>query len=111
IVGKLSQEAVLSSVFVKYRNTQFLKLNPIEFVGEFGNHDLVITDFFHGTCMSILSKVPFLSIDSEAVYSTYDSKIKSLLRSLNVPEEQYLNISGVEQEEALSRLSDRVSVL
>lgn len=97
----------IDTVFVRYPGTRFIRLDPGKFVGAFGNYDCVITDFFHGTCMSVLSKAPFVSFDSEALYSQYESKIKNLLTKLGL-EDRYVNLAAKPLEPNVSSLFQSV---
>lgn len=85
--------ADIDTVFVRYRGARYLQLDPVQFAGVFGRYDCVVTDFFHGTCMSTLSKVPFVSFDSESVYAKYESKIKNLLGKIGLLD-RYVNLTG-----------------
>lgn len=50
------------------------KLTPLEWVEVIANADLVITSYFHGTCLSIIHQTPFISVGSKE----RSSKIESL---------------------------------
>ncbi|WP_157126912.1 polysaccharide pyruvyl transferase family protein [Rhodococcus sp. p52] len=92
LISHLRDSVDINTVFIRYPGARFLQLDPIQFAGVFGQYDCVVTDFFHGTCMSTLSQVPFVSFDSEPLYSKYESKIKNLLSKLGM-EERYVNLT------------------
>jgi len=92
LISHLRDSVDIDTVFIRYSGARFLQLDPIHFAGVFGQYDCVVTDFFHGTCMSTLSQVPFISFDSEPLYSKYESKIKNLLTKLGL-EERYVNLT------------------
>ncbi len=93
LISRFHNVADIDTVFVRYSDAKFLHLTPGEYVGCFGEYDCVVTDYFHGTCMSVLNKAPFVSFDSEALYSQYESKIKNLLTKLGL-NDHYADLSG-----------------
>ncbi|MDI9940709.1 polysaccharide pyruvyl transferase family protein [Rhodococcus sp. IEGM 1351] len=93
LVSRFHNSADIDSVFIRYPGTRFLSLDPASFVRAFGAYDCVVTDFFHGTCMSVLSRAPFVSFDSEPVYSKYESKICNMLMKLGL-NGRYVNLSA-----------------
>lgn len=93
----------VKSVFIKYPRTEFLRLSPLEFVKEFSNHYIVITDFFHGTCMSIRSRANFISIDRELRYEGVTTKIGCILRMIHA-DSRYLNLVGAELDDCAARI-------
>ncbi|AWZ26450.1 hypothetical protein CEJ39_21720 [Rhodococcus pyridinivorans] len=92
LISHLRDSVDIDTVFIRYPGAGFLQLNPVQFAGIFGQYDCVVTDFFHGTCMSTLNQVPFVSFDSEPLYSKYESKIKNLLSKLGL-EDRYVNLT------------------
>lgn len=92
LVSSLGGSVDIDTVFIRYPGARFLQLDPAQFAGAFGQYDCVVTDFFHGTCMSTLSQVPFISFDSECLYSKYESKIKNLLVKLGL-QDRYVNLT------------------
>ena len=97
-------------MFVRYPGTRYLVASPTEFVGAFGSYDCVVTDFFHATCMSVLSKAPFVSFDSEPLYAVYESKINNLLAKLGLLD-RYVNIAGHRAAPSYCLLFDAVDAM
>ena len=109
IVERFGSRAQIDSVFLSHPGTRFLQLDPVAFARAFGRYRLVVTDFFHGTCMSILNHSPFVSIDHEPIYSQYESKIADLLGKLDL-KDRYLNLSGTPAADAGALLLDKVEL-
>lgn len=107
ILSRFQHSADIDTVFVRYPGSRFLQLDPGNFAGIFGSYDCVVTDFFHGTCMSVLSKVPFISFDSEPLYSMYESKISNFLTKLGL-NNRYLNLAGAARHRGSSSLLEAV---
>jgi Polysaccharide pyruvyl transferase len=99
--------ADIDTVFVRHKGAKYLSLTPFQFATVFGNYDLVVTNFFHGTCMCIRNRVPFISFDHEALAAQYESKVANIMRKLGLVD-NYINIAelgmvtGIEQLLALS---------
>lgn len=92
LISHLRDSVDVDTVFIRYSGARLLHLDPAGFASVFGQYDCVVTDFFHGTCMSILNQAPFISFDSEPLYSKYESKIKNLLAKLGL-EDRYVNLT------------------
>ncbi|TSD96224.1 polysaccharide pyruvyl transferase family protein [Gordonia rubripertincta] len=80
---RFNGRADLYSCFIRQDNSRFIRLTPQEFASAPRDFDCVVTDFFHGTCMSIRSGAKFVSFDTEATYGRYESKIKNILGKLD----------------------------
>ncbi|OCZ49440.1 polysaccharide pyruvyl transferase family protein [Dehalobacter sp. TeCB1] len=106
IIEKYAKEYLIVSIYVFHTKTCLLVPSPLEFAAIFRNFDLVITNFFHGTVFSIKNDTPFISIDKEEIYKTYESKIADLLRRLNL-KDQYLTMWDNNGEE-IFKLHDKV---
>ena len=98
IMNKYGEEYLIVSIYVFHPNTVLLVPSPLEFAVIFKQFDLVITNFFHGTVFSIKNDTPFISIDKEEIYKTYESKIADLLRRLNL-KDHYLTMWNNNEEE------------
>lgn len=85
------------SCFIRQDDTRFIQMTPQQFVGAFAEFDCVVTDFFHGTCMSIRSGARFVSFDTEATYGRYESKIKNILTKLEC-QDRYFDLTTVSTE-------------
>lgn len=107
LVSRMGSAVEIDSMFVRYPNTRYLVADPVQFVGAFGAYDCVVTDFFHATCMSVLSKSPFVSFDSEPLYAVYESKISNLLAKLGLLD-RYVNLSDHRAETSYGRLFDAI---
>ncbi|BCN70592.1 hypothetical protein RE943_40650 [Prescottella equi] len=107
LISRMGSAVEIDSMFVRYPNTRYLVADPVQFVGAFGAYDCVVTDFFHATCMSVLSKSPFVSFDSEPLYAVYESKISNLLAKLGLLD-RYVNLSDHSAEARYGRLFDAV---
>lgn len=107
VVRRLGDRFEIYSVFVKHQSSEYLRLSPLEFTKAFGQYDVVVTDFFHGTCMSIKNQANFLSIDREASYLEYESKIANITTKLGVSD-RYLNLAQVPTDEAVAIVVERV---
>lgn len=75
-------------------------LTPLEWSRVFSYAKITITDFFHGTLLSLKNGTPVVSIDSSGYSGEYESKAKDLFYNrLSIPEfymeaadkEQFLN--------------------
>lgn len=107
LIADFRSNTDIDTIFIAHKGARFLSLSPLKFVNIFKNYDCVVTDFFHGTCMSLRSGNYFLSIDSEPVYRQYESKIANLLKKLNLTS-QYVNVSAVGPEDGYSIIHDKV---
>ena len=96
-------QSEIHTVFIKHAHTKYLRIDPLEFAGVFSEYDLVITDFFHGTCMSIRNRAAFICFDSETIYDKYESKIANLVRKLGLTG-NYVNIANIGRQEGLNTL-------
>lgn len=93
VVRACHRNVDFEAVFIPQRGATFLRVSPMEFAGLFSGYSCVVTDFFHGTCMSIRAGVPFISVDTEEVYAKYESKIGNVLRRLSLGD-RYRNYSN-----------------
>ncbi|MDP8016039.1 polysaccharide pyruvyl transferase family protein [Prescottella equi] len=107
LISRMGSTVEIDSIFVRYPGTRYLVADPAEFVGAFGAYDCVVTDFFHATCMSVLSKSPFVSFDSEPLYAVYESKISNLLAKLGLLD-RYVNLADHRAESSYRRLFDAI---
>lgn len=107
LVSRFASRTTIDSVFLSHPGTRFLQLDPVAFARRFGRYRLVVTDFFHGTCMSILNRSPFIAVDREAIYARYESKIADLLGKLG-QQDRYLNLCDKSEADAGSLLLDAV---
>jgi hypothetical protein len=107
MISRYANIADIDTVFVRHKGAKYLSLTPSEFATVFGNYDLVVTNFFHGTCMCIRNRVPFISFDHEALAAQYESKVANIMRKLGLVN-NYINIAqlgmgaGIEKLLALS---------
>jgi len=75
IYNKFSKSYNLISVFSFHKGyTNAGDISPIEWLELIANADLVISSYFHGTCLSIVKQTPFITIGSNG----RDSKIRPL---------------------------------
>ena len=73
------------------------ELDPFEWSRIFSYAKITITDFFHGSLLSLKNGTPVLSIDSSNYNGEYESKAKDLfLTRLRIPEFYFEGISEVE---------------
>lgn len=107
LISNIGKSADIDALFIKHANAKYLKADSEEFVGLFGQYDCVVTDFFHATCMAVRAGTYFVSIDSEPVYATYESKIANLLRKLGLSS-QYLNAALESEADVDARLQNLV---
>ncbi|UPG69318.1 polysaccharide pyruvyl transferase family protein [Gordonia hongkongensis] len=94
ISRRFAHRADVYSCFIRQDDTRFIRMSPHQFAGAFAEFDCVVTDFFHGTCMSIRSAARFVSFDTEATYGRYESKIKNVLTKLEC-QERYFDLTTV----------------
>lgn len=74
----------------QYADASILDLTPFEWSKVFGYARLTVTEYFHGTLLSLMNAVPVISIDSSGYNGEYESKAKDLLKTrLNLPEFYY----------------------
>ncbi|WP_257881205.1 polysaccharide pyruvyl transferase family protein [Gordonia terrae] len=109
ISERFGARADVYSCFIRQDDTRFVRLTPQEFVGAFAEFDCVVTDFFHGTCMSIRSGAHFVSFDTEATYGRYESKIKNVLTKLEC-QDRYFDLT-TSSPEGVESLMNRVEQL
>lgn len=70
-------------------------VNIQEFLAYFKNSDFVITDSFHGTCIAILFKKPFIAIGNKKRGIT---RFESLLKTFNLMDRLIYNIDEINSE-------------
>ncbi len=70
-------------------------VNIQEFLAYFKNSDFVITDSFHGTCIAILFKKPFIAIGNKKRGIT---RFESLLKKFNLMDRLIYNIDEINSE-------------
>ncbi|QMT02581.1 polysaccharide pyruvyl transferase family protein [Gordonia jinghuaiqii] len=109
IAERLGGRADIYSCFTRQDNTRFIRLTPQEFVDAFGDFDCVVTDFFHGTCMSIRSGARFVSFDTESTYGRYESKIKNILGKMDCLD-RYFDLTTISPER-LNAMLNRIEQL
>lgn len=107
LVAHIGRRADLDSVFIRHSGARLLRLTPLEFTTVFGAYHCVVTDFFHGACMSIRTGVPFLSIDRERLYGDCQSKIANITSKLDLTG-SYLNLVGMPGKVAAQQVVDFV---
>ncbi len=66
-------------------------LTPFEWAVSFSLYAGCVTQLFHGTVFSIKNKLPFISIDNNAIYDGRSSKISDLLEKTDLLE-NYFNL-------------------
>lgn len=99
LVNELGATHSLFSGFQRHEGTQFLSADPLAFMRAFEDVDFVVTDFFHGTCLSIRAGKQFLAFDREPGYMGVESKIADVTRRLGL-DGNYLNLVGTPDREA-----------
>ncbi|OBB75574.1 hypothetical protein A6B34_13345 [Mycolicibacterium monacense] len=84
LLNKFGHEAEIHSIFIGHRGTTFIDADPVQFLNMFKDYDVIVSQFFHGVCMSIKSGRPFVGFDLAADYPNVESKIKSILTLLDL---------------------------
>lgn len=70
-----------------YTDAFFSDLTPFEWARIFGIARLTVTDFFHGSLLSLKNGTPVISIDSSGYDDEYESKAKDFfMKRVNLPE-------------------------
>lgn len=95
LIKRFGVDHEMVSVFIRHRGARLLSVTPQRFPHVFADADFVVTDFFHGTCMSVRSGVGFCSIDTERTYAGVESKIENLLSKLGVVADRHLDLTGL----------------
>lgn len=68
-----------------YADAYIFELSPFEWAKIFSLFSLTFTQYFHGTLLSLKNSTPVIPIDINNYYSKkYDTKIKDLLKRLNL---------------------------
>ena len=100
IKDKFEKEYNIVSVFVKngmFNNTVY-SLTPFEWATLFSMAELTVTEYFHGTILSLLNGTAVLALDSLDDNLGYEGKIKDLLCSrLKLPN-LYLNKRTISEQ-------------
>lgn len=80
IKERFSKEYILVSVFHYHKGyINISKLSPFEWINVIAAADFVFTSYFHATCFSIITKVPFMAFGT----TIKNAKIKDLLNRSN----------------------------
>ena len=87
------------------KGAEYLSLTPFQFATVFGNYDLVLTNFFHGTCMCLRNRVPFISFDYEPLTALYESKVANIMRKLGLTD-NYVNVAQLGMDTGIRKLLD-----
>ncbi|MGW6032324.1 polysaccharide pyruvyl transferase family protein [Gordonia terrae] len=104
ISQRFAHRAEMYSCFIRQDDSRFIRMTPQQFSNAFAEFDCVVTDFFHGTCMSIRSGARFVSFDTEATYGRYESKIKNVLAKLEC-QERYVDLTTVSPDRVEAMMS------
>lgn len=88
----------------KYSDCYIYDLTPFEWSKIFKYAKLTVTDYFHGTLLSLKNNIPVISIDMSNYKDKYESKIKDLLyRKLKLMD-FYFDIDLIRSAEGLKKL-------
>lgn len=74
-----------------------------EFINSYANADFVVTDSFHGTCLSIIFNKPFISIANK---DRGEKRFVSLLKGLNLLDRLVFDIDEIYSKEELLKPID-----
>ena len=76
---------------LQYCCDSFVDCSPFELLAYFRQAECVITDTFHGTIFSIITKRPFVSVIRDSGYGNAE-KLKDLLRKLELSDREGLDL-------------------
>ena len=74
----------------KYADAYLYDLTPFEWANVFSLFDLTVTQFFHGTLLSLINLTPVISTSVIKLDRIYTGKMQDLLTRLNVPENFFI---------------------
>ena len=79
---------------------KFIDCSPFEVLAYFKNAEMVITDTFHGSIFSIITKRNFVTLVRKSVGTAYgnEEKLTDLLKRLNLADRIEYNIEKIEEK-------------
>ena len=107
IKNRLQGKYEIYSVYGFHEGIELLPLSPLEFANCFSHFDCVVTEFFHETCFSIKNNAKFISVDTEKIYLTYESKIRNLLGKLGLSD-RYIDMTDCMDGEKMDLLIHKI---
>ena len=72
-------------------------LNPLEWSQIFSLFDITITNYFHGTLLSLKNNTPIISIDRTAFSKRYEGKIHDVLRRMDLLDCYFTGENSIEE--------------
>lgn len=123
ILVMTADESIVRPIYEKYKTqcefaslyltnpvikTIISDLTPLEWAGIFKFAKITITEYFHGTLLSLKNSTPVISIDRTDVSTGYEGKIRDVLAKRMGLEEMYFQYKDAGTEEFINRANNIV---
>ncbi len=96
----------------KYADIYLYDLNPYEWAHVFPYGNMLVTDYFHGTMLSLKNGTPVLSVDASGYCDeNYQSKAYDLLHTRLDTPELYVNIKDISGENGYENFCKRADAV
>lgn len=84
-------KASIASLYINNKYGKYIyDLDPFEWADSFSIYSGVVTNFFHGTMLSLVNGIIPITIESRNLYTqTYDTKIKDLMKRVGFEDHYY----------------------